>query len=108
MSNTQLHPDPPADDDEDDTPDPGFTPLTLTVSRASITGRPGTQHDITVTASATAQVGNAIFGEFLNAGGSASPRFKFRHLHEYPHATGRGRGIRSCREYGSHQKDSYR
>ena len=63
---------PPADDDDDGTPDPDFTPLTLTVSPTSLTGRPGSTQTITVTASETAQVGNIVFGEFLNAGGSAS------------------------------------
>ena len=61
---------PPADDGGDDD---GFTPLTLTVSPTSLTGRPGSTQTISVTASETAQVGNIVFGEFLNAGGSASP-----------------------------------
>ena len=65
---------PPADDGgDDDGGDDGFTPLTLTVSRSSLTGRPGSTQTIRVTASETAQVGNIVFGEFLNAGGSASP-----------------------------------
>ena len=65
---------PPADDGgDDDGGDDGFTPLTLTVSPTSITGRPGSTQTIRVTASETAQVGNIVFGEFLNAGGSASP-----------------------------------
>ena len=61
-----------SDDDDDDTPTP-FTPLTLSVDQASITGRPSSTQVLTVTASETAQVGNIVFGEFLNAGGSASP-----------------------------------
>ena len=56
------------------TPDttPDTTP-TLTVSRSSLTGRPGSTQTISVTASQTAQIGN-FFDNFLDAGGSVSPR----------------------------------
>ena len=50
-----------------------FEPLTLSVSPTRITGEPGSQQELRITASETAQVGNIIFGEFRNAGGSASP-----------------------------------
>ena len=50
-----------------------FDPLTLTVSPTSLIGQPGSTQEITITASQTAQVGNIVFGDFLNAGGSASP-----------------------------------
>ena len=62
----------PDDDDEDD--DGGDDDLrpTLTVSRSSLTGRPGSTQTIRVAASQTAQVGN-FFDNFLDAGGSVSP-----------------------------------
>ena len=50
-------------------------PTAFTISPLSITGAPGSTQPITVTtpAGSLAQVGNPVFGEFLNAGGSASP-----------------------------------
>ena len=48
---------------------------TLTVRPTSITGQPGSEHDIRVAASAgVVTVGNLISGEFLSAGGTAEPR----------------------------------
>ena len=54
---------------------PTTTPTTFTVSPSSITGAPGSTQTLTVTtpAGSTAQVGNIILGQYLNAGGSASP-----------------------------------
>ena len=66
---TSSRPDTSDDDDDDD----DFVPPTLTVSETSITGRPGSTHDITITASRTAQVGGNFFDQFVSAGGSASP-----------------------------------
>ena len=58
-------------------PAPPETPVDLTtpftVSTTSITGAPGSTQTLTITAPTLAQVGNIVFGEFLNAGGSASP-----------------------------------
>ena len=62
---------PPADDG-DDGGDDDLTP-TLTVSQSSLTGRPGSTQTISVSASQTAQIGN-FFDNFLDAGGSVSPR----------------------------------
>ena len=61
--------------DTSNTEDPAntFAPLTLIVGQTSIEGAPGSTQQLTITASETAQVGNIVFGEFLNAGGSASP-----------------------------------
>ena len=61
--------------DTSNTEDPAntFAPLTLIVGQTSIEGAPGSTQQLTITASQTAQVGNIVFGEFLNAGGSASP-----------------------------------
>ena len=61
--------------DTSNTEDPAntFAPLTLIVGQTSIEGTPGSTQQLTITASETAQVGNIVFGEFLNAGGSASP-----------------------------------
>ena len=49
---------------------------TLTVRPTSITGQPGSQHDITISASSAGvvTVGNLISGQFLSAGGTANPR----------------------------------
>ena len=51
------------------------TATTFTVSPSSITGTAGSTQPLTVTTppGSTAQVGNVVFGEFLNAGGSALP-----------------------------------
>ena len=51
------------------------TTITFTVDPTSITGTPGSSQTlkITVPSGLTAQVGNPIVGEFLNAGGNASP-----------------------------------
>ena len=59
-------------DTSDDTGTDTSTP-TLSVSTTSLTGRPGSTSNIIVTASALAQIGNIVFGEFLNAGGRVSP-----------------------------------
>ena len=50
-------------------PQPQGTPLT--VSQTSITGQPGSTHDIRITTSQTAQIGNLV--AFSVAGGSVSP-----------------------------------